>query len=60
MLGTIVLTAVGVFRRRTDEETEPRLLTAALESRLIDAAHQRGTSPNQLSSDALDAFLAPH
>jgi hypothetical protein len=59
VLGTIVLTAVGVFRRRADEETEPRLLTAAVESRLIDAAHQRGTSPSQLLSDALDALMAP-
>lgn len=57
VLGTIVLTAVGVFRRRADEEAEPRLLTPAVESRLIDAAQQRGTSPSQLVSDALDAFM---
>lgn len=57
VLGTIVLTAIGVFRRRADEGTEPRLLTPAVESRLIDAAQQRGTSPSQLVSDALDAFM---
>ena len=59
VLGTVVLTAVGVFRRRPDEEdTEPRLLTAAVESRLVDVAQLRGTSPSQLVSEALDAFLA--
>jgi hypothetical protein len=61
VLGTIVLTARGVSRRHAAEETEPRLLTAAVESRLTEAALQRGTSPSELLSDALDAFLAaPH
>ena len=57
VLGTVVLTAVGAFRRRPDEDLEPRLLTTAVESRLLEAAKERGTSPSQLISDALDAFL---
>ena len=58
VLGTVVLTAVGVSRRRPGDRTEPRLLTAAVETRLIDAANALGVSPSQLVSDALDTFLA--
>ena len=57
VLGTVVLTAVGVFGRKPDAGAEPRLLTAAVEARLRDAAYVRETSPSQLVSDALDALL---
>jgi len=57
VLGTVVLTAVGAFRRRPDQDMEPRLLSTAVESRVLEAAKERGTSPSQLISDALDAFL---
>jgi hypothetical protein len=56
VLGTVVLTAIGAFRRRADDDTEPKLLTAAVESRLVDAAQARGVSPSQLLSELLDSF----
>lgn len=60
VLGTVVLTAVGAFGgRRSTTEAEPKLLTTAVESRLVDAAKERGVSPSQLVADALDAFLTP-
>jgi hypothetical protein len=57
VLGTVVLTAIGAFGRRPDQDTEPRLLTTAVESRLLEAATELGTSPSQLITEALDAFL---
>ncbi len=57
VLGTVVLTAMGAFRRRSDVDAEPRLLTTAVESRVLEAAKDRGTSPSELVSDALDALL---
>jgi hypothetical protein len=59
VLGTVVLTARGAFDKRPDDHSEPRVLSTAVESRLLDAARERGTSPSQLVSDALDAFLSP-
>lgn len=59
VLGTVVLTAVGAFGNRSSTEAEPKLLTTAVESRLLDAAKERGVSPSQLVADALDAFLTP-
>ncbi|HSV41073.1 MAG TPA: hypothetical protein VLI04_20095 [Nocardioidaceae bacterium] len=59
VLGTVVLTAVGAFRRRTDDDMEPKLLSAAVESRLVDAAQARGMSPSQLLSELLDSFITP-
>ena len=58
VLGTVVLIAVGVFRKRPSETAADHVLTSAVEQRLLDAARERGTSPSQLVSDALDAFLS--
>lgn len=66
VLGTVVVIATRVFGRGrqpdatvtgTPTDSEPRLLSAALEHRVRDAARDRGTSPAQLISDALDEFL---
>lgn len=58
VLGTIVLTAIGVFRRRPDPVPSGPLLAPAVEARLVAAARTRHTSPSQLLDDALDVFLA--
>ena len=62
VLGTVLVSAQALFgRNRTagpqPTDTEPRLLSTALEVRVRDAARDRGTSPAQLISDALDAYL---
>jgi len=62
VLGTVLVSATALFGRgRTPgprtSDTEPRLLSPALEVRLRDAARDRGTSPSQLISDALDNYL---
>ncbi len=65
VLGTVVVIATAVFARVRDNDppappstdSEPRLLSAALEVRVREAAKERGTSPAQLISDALDQFL---
>ncbi len=62
VLGTVVVIATAVFGRGREprplaDDSEPRLLSAALEHRVRDAARDRGTSPAQLISDALDDFL---
>ncbi|GAA4370687.1 hypothetical protein [Nocardioides caricicola] len=60
VLGTIVLTAVGVFRRRPGPMPSGPLLDPSVEARLVAAAGARHTSPSQLVDDALDALLAGH
>lgn len=60
VLGTVIVIATKVFRRpqgQPNADSEPRLLTTALEVRVRDAARDRGTSPAQLISDALDNYL---
>ncbi|GAA0610718.1 hypothetical protein GCM10009547_10950 [Sporichthya brevicatena] len=65
VLGTVVVIATAVFARaRADDspappsvDAEPRLLSTALEVRVREAAKERGTSPAQLISDALDQYL---
>jgi hypothetical protein len=57
VLGTIILTANGVFRRPAPAPDEP-LLAPTVEARILAAAGTRHTSPSQLVSDALDAYLA--
>jgi hypothetical protein len=56
VLGTVVLSALAAFGRGRPQG-EPDLLTAAVESRIVDAAAKRGMSPSQLVSEALDSFL---
>jgi hypothetical protein len=51
VLGTIVLTAMGVSRRRPDPLGP--LLTPSVEARLVAAARTRHTSPSQLVDDLL-------
>ena len=58
VLGTVVLIAVGVFRKRPAETAADHVLTSAVEQRVLDLARERGTSPSQLVSDALDALLS--
>ncbi|WP_162891062.1 hypothetical protein [Aeromicrobium sp. A1-2] len=57
VLGTVILAAVRAFGpgRRNDGSTV--LLTPATQARIIDAARLRGTSPEQVLSDALDVLL---
>ena len=62
VLGTVLVSARALFGRRRDSgpqptDIEPRLLSTALEVRVRDAARDRGTSPAQLISDALDNYL---
>ena len=54
VLGTIVLTAMGVAGRRSDPVGP--VLTPSVEARLVAVARTRGTSPSQLVSDALAAL----
>lgn len=56
VLGTVVLSALAGFGRGRPRG-EPDLLTTAVESRVVDAAAQRGMSPSELVSRALDDFL---
>lgn len=56
VLGTVVLSALAAFGRGR-AEGEPGVLSAAVESRVIDAAASRGMSPSELVSRALDDFL---
>ena len=57
VLGTVVLAAMRAFGRDKQPDAEPALLTAAIESRIADAAKERGVSPATLISEALDNFL---
>jgi hypothetical protein len=57
VLGTVVVTATRVFGRSSDAETTSPLLSGTTQSRLVGAAAERGTSPDQLVNDALDAYL---
>ena len=57
VLGTVVLTANGFFRRPAAQPVGP-LLTPTIEARIVAVAGTRHTSPSQLVSDALDAYLA--
>ena len=60
VLGTVVVIAIQLFGRELGprvDESEPRLLTAALEVRVREAARERGTSPAALIQDALDQDL---
>ena len=62
VLGTVVVIAIQLFGRDREQgpradESEPRLLPAALELRVRDAARERGTSPAALIEDALDQYL---
>jgi hypothetical protein len=57
VLGTVVFAALGLFTRRARDDGEPDLMTPALETRVVDAARERGVSPSQLISDALDSYL---
>jgi hypothetical protein len=60
VLGTVIVTALAAFRRRHDDGDRPGdLLSEAVKARLMAEAHGRGTSPSQLVSDALDAYLTP-
>ena len=56
VLGTVVLSALAAFGRGRPSG-EPELMSAAVESRVIDAAQRRGLSPSELISQALDDFL---
>jgi len=58
VLGTVVLTALGAFRRRPEGAPTTPVLSTAVQARVLDAARDRGTSPDQLVSDALDAYLS--
>lgn len=62
VLGTVLVSAQALFGRKRDfgpqpTDIEPRLLSTALEVRVREAARERGTSPAQLISDALDNYL---
>lgn len=57
VLGTVVLTAVGVSGRRPDLAPAAPLLVPTVEARLVAVASSRNTTPSQLVSDALDAYL---
>jgi hypothetical protein len=57
VLGTVVLTATGALRRDEHEDPGP-LLSPLVQTRIITAARDRGTSPDQLVSEALDAYLS--
>jgi hypothetical protein len=56
VLGTVVLSALAAFGRERPR-AEPDLLSAAVESRIVDAAGRRGISPSELISRALDDYL---
>jgi hypothetical protein len=57
VLGTVVIAAMKAFGRDKQPEGEPALLTTAIESRIATAAKERGVSPAELITDALDNFL---
>ncbi|MBA2953141.1 hypothetical protein GON03_02380 [Nocardioides sp. MAH-18] len=58
VLGTVVLMALGLFRGRQPEAAAPATLAAPVQARLVATARDLGTTPSQLVSDALDAFVA--
>lgn len=58
VLGTVVLTAASAFRRPGPAEAAPGLLTPDVEERVSAAARARGTTPSELVTQALDAYLA--
>lgn len=58
VLGTVVVTAMRVFGRSGRQAPETPVLSAATQARLASAARDRGTSPDQLVTEALDAYLA--
>jgi len=55
VLGTVVLAATAAFRRAAPEAPG---LSQQSQHRLAAAASERGTTPDQLLNDALDAYLA--
>jgi len=55
VLGTVVLTAVSAFRRPAPEQAA---VSGSAQQRLVLAAKERGTTPDQLLNDALDAYLS--
>ncbi|MGZ5369417.1 MAG: ribbon-helix-helix domain-containing protein [Aeromicrobium sp.] len=59
VLGTVTVAAVQKFVPDQREEAPEPFLDAALESRIADAARERGVSKAQLISDALDSLLSP-
>jgi hypothetical protein len=56
VLGTVVLTATA--SREDVGPPETALVTSQTEQRLTAAARERGTTPDQLVNDALDAYLS--
>jgi hypothetical protein len=56
VLGTIVLTATA--SREHEGGADVALVTPQTELRIAAAARDRGTSPDQLVNDALDAYLS--
>jgi hypothetical protein len=56
VLGTVVVTALGVLRRRQGGPSD-RELSPEVWERLLRQAQERGTTPSQLLSDALDALV---
>ncbi len=56
VLGTVVLSALAAFGRERGHD-EANLLTAAVESRVVEAAAERGISPSDLVGQALDDYL---
>lgn len=55
VLGTVVLTALGAFGARRDDD----VLTDELEARVRALAAERGVSPAQLVEEALDSLFTP-
>jgi hypothetical protein len=58
VLGTVVVTATRVFGRSGRDAPPAPVLSTATQSRLVSAARDRGTSPDELLNQALDAYLA--
>jgi hypothetical protein len=57
VLGTVVLAATSAFGRNRTEEPGPGLLSEGVRSRVAAAARERGVTPDELVTDALDALL---
>lgn len=59
VLGTVTVAALQKFVPDQRKEAPEPFLDSALESRIADAARERGVSKAQLISDALDSLLSP-
>jgi len=59
VLGTVTVAALQKFVPDQPKAESQPLLSTALDSRLADAARERGVSKGQLISDALDSLLGP-